>query len=118
MAKRIERSETQPATPAERDAYWLAHFQAIEAEGIQMREYAEREGLRIHTVYAAKKRLVKRGVWPRTRSEPKFSRVRVTEAGSGSLGCRLRIGDHAILEWDESPSVELLSALVRQVMAS
>ena len=66
----------------------------------------------MQTLYWAKKRLVQRGAWPRTRGVQRFSRVRVVESTEPrARGCRLRIGAHAVLEWDEPPSAELLSEL-------
>jgi hypothetical protein len=119
MAKRGKRSSAlaKSATPGERDTYWLEHFRAIEAEGIQVKVYAAREGLAVQSLYQAKRRLVKRGAWPRTRGVSKFTRVHVVEAAQRARGCRLRIGTHAVLEWDELPSVEVLSALLERVVA-
>jgi hypothetical protein len=109
---------SKSATPAERDAYWGGHFRAIESEGIRIKEYAEREGLAVQSLYQARKRLVKRGVLPRTRRERKFTRVRVVESPVRGRGCRLRVGRGAVVEWDEGPSVEVLSALLKQVVTS
>ncbi len=117
MAKR-RAALAKSATPAERDAYWLERFRAIESEGIQTKVYAAREGLAVQSLYQAKKRLAQRGAWPRTRGVRKFVRVRVVEAAEGARGCRLRIGSSAVLKWDEPLSVEVLSALLKQVVAS
>ena len=104
------------ATRAERDAYWLEHFRAIESEGIQIKAYAQREGLAVQAVYQAKKRLVERGVMPRRRSARRFVRVRVVDDPPRGGGCRLRVGPSAVVEWEEAPSVEVLGALLKQVV--
>ena len=121
MAKRAKGRRALPksATAAERDAYWLKEFRAIESEGVPIKLYAEREGLAVQSLYQARKRLVKRGVLPRTRGVArKFARVRVVESAERGRGCRLRVGRNAVVEWDEGPSVEVLAALLKQVVQS
>lgn len=120
MAKRAQGRRALPksATPAERDAYWLEQFRAIESEGVSIKEYAEREGFAVQLLYHARKRLVKRGALPRTRGVRKFARVRVVESAGRGRGCRLRVGRNAVVEWDEGPSIEVLVALLKQVVRS
>jgi DNA-binding MarR family transcriptional regulator len=119
MAKRVKGRRALPksATPAERDAYWLKQFRAIESDGVPIKVYAEREGLAVQSLYQARKRLVKRGVLPRTRGAiRKFGRVRLVELAEHGRRCRLRVGGNAVVEWDEGPSVEVLAALLKQVV--
>jgi len=119
MAKRGEgrTALAKSATPAERDAYWLAQFRAIESEGVLIKAYAEREGLAVQSLYQARKRLVKRGVLRKTRGVRKFARVRVVESVERGRGCRLRVSPSAVLEWDETPGVEVLAVLLKEVVA-
>jgi hypothetical protein len=60
MAKRAKGRRALPksATPAQRDAYWLEQFRAIESEGVPIKVYAEREGLAVQSLYQARKRVV------------------------------------------------------------
>jgi len=75
----------QIAEPAltERQHYWLNHLQACEASGKSIAEYAADHDVKVHTMYAGKKKLVEKGVLPRTRPE-RFQRAQVVDAVSVS----------------------------------
>ncbi|MBE9550112.1 MAG: hypothetical protein IMF09_11960 [Proteobacteria bacterium] len=66
-----------------RQRYWLEHIQACEASGKSMVEYAATQGFPVQTLYASKKRLTNKGVLSGVHS-PRFQRVQVLEANSGS----------------------------------
>jgi len=63
----------------ERQRFWLEHVQACEASGKSMVEYAVSQDIAVRDMYAGKKTLVKKGVFPTTRPT-RFQRVQVMEA--------------------------------------
>lgn len=46
--------------------FWKGHLEAIEATGVGTKEYAEREGLSVHQLYAWRAKLKKNGDRPAT----------------------------------------------------
>ena len=44
-----------------KDDFWVRHLEAIEMAGMSTKAYADREGLRVHDLYAARKKLKKAG---------------------------------------------------------
>jgi hypothetical protein len=46
----------------DRQRYWLEHVQACEASA----KYAAEHDVKVHTMYAGKKKLVEKGILPRT----------------------------------------------------
>ena len=111
-----------PRGPAlsERDRYWLGHVRACDQSGSTASEYARRHDLSIGALYEAKRRLVKRGMWPvtreraRTASQPRFIPVAIPapEAPGASPGLCLRLADGTTLEWSSSPAAEILTAVL------
>ncbi len=63
----------------ERQRYWLEHVQACDASGKSMIEYAAAQGIAISALYAGKKTLVEKGVFPKTQTA-RFQRVQVMDA--------------------------------------
>jgi len=68
-------SEAEGATLTERQRYWLDHVQACAASGKTIAEYAAAHGLAAQAMYAGKKRLVKKGILPSTRTA-RFPRLK------------------------------------------
>jgi hypothetical protein len=102
----------------ERDRFWRGHLEAIEREGVAAKAYAKRRRLSIDALYQAKKRLVRMGAWPggaqrRATARVRFSEVRVTPPLRA--GCRLRLPTGAVLEWEATPDLAVLAAVVAQV---
>ena len=67
----------------DRQRYWLEHVQACEAAGKSMVEYAVSQDIAVRDMYAGKKTLVKKGVFPGTRAV-RFRRVQVMEAAASN----------------------------------
>ncbi len=102
----------------------LKHLEASAASGEALKDYAGRKGLSVHTLYAAKKDLRKRGAWPATgrgavKKKPSFSRV---QAGASSPmarpGCRLRLPCGAVLEWETTPDPTVLVSVIERVTSA
>jgi len=62
--------------------YWLEHLRACEASGKSMTAYAAELGVKVHAMYASKKKLVEKGLLPRTRPV-RFQRAQVIDMGGG-----------------------------------
>jgi hypothetical protein len=87
----------------ERQRHWLRHLQACERSGETIRRYGERQGLSIHSLYSARKRL--RGIGfsfgtPRRTSRVSFAKVGVREASVGPAQWRVHFPNGAMVEWD------------------
>jgi hypothetical protein len=108
----------------ERDRVWVRHLERIEAEGIAAKIYAAREGLSVHALYQAKKRLRQQGAWPEANGsavEPTFTRVRLVEtapAAATPWALRLRLPSGAVLEWSVTPGADLLGTLLERVSSA
>ena len=58
--------ETEGSALTERQRYWLEQIRACEASGKTIAEYATAHGVKVHAMYAGKKKLVEKGVLPQT----------------------------------------------------
>jgi len=104
-----------------RRAYWLAHLQAIEEEGIGTQAYAEREGLNVQSLYQwrstlkADGSLILRARESTVQETPsRFIPVQVMATTSG-CACTLMVKDYLRLECHELPSVSWLVQLALQL---
>jgi len=75
--------ETEGPALTERQRYWLEQLRACEASGRSIAEYAAVHGLKIHAMYAGKKKLVEKGALPQTHPT-KFQRAQVVDTVGGS----------------------------------
>jgi len=63
----------------ERQRYWLEHIRACESSGISIAEYCATHDVNPHGMYAGKKKLVEKGVLPRTHAK-RFQRAQVIDS--------------------------------------
>ncbi len=56
------------STPTERDRFWVDHEAAIKASGLTAKAYASEQGLSLHALYQARKRLRALGLFATTRA--------------------------------------------------
>jgi len=92
-------TETQESTAAE----WLKRLREAEAAEETLVEYTRRLGLKLGEAYRWKQHLRRTGQWPahvrrptekkpRTRSKPRFARVRIAQTAEAmSLSVRLQV---------------------------
>ena len=117
MAKAGSKSGSARGALTERDRFWLEHLKRIREEAAEAKAYARRHGLSHQALYQAKKRLIERGAWPKPASAAtRFARVAVVPTAAAAPGCfRLRLPCGALLEWERSPELAVLTALVERV---
>ena len=113
-------------TASERDRYWLEHEAALAKSGQTAKDYAAEQGLSLHALYQARKRLRKLGHLPAggDRKKPNrhaskklaFEKVRVAPKPD-LAGYRLSLPNGLVLEWSgeelPEPVVSLVERLVR-----
>lgn len=111
-----------PRELTERERHWLQHLRACERSGGTAKDYAARKGLSLGAWYEAKRRLVRKGAWqtaaaPAAR-RPRFVPVTVeTPRTPPGPALQLRLPNGTVLEWQESPSPEMLALVLSQVRA-
>jgi hypothetical protein len=113
--------------PTERDCFWLDHEKAITASGQSAKSYAAEQGLSLHALYQARKRLKALGhlaggksATGRTRrtksaSSVSFSKIEVASPAASDLAYRLSLPSGLVFEWGggevPEPVVNLLERL-------
>jgi hypothetical protein len=107
----------------ERDREWKGHLEAVASRGVTAKAYAREQGLSYHALYQAKKRLRKLGAWPVAEKSQKqtlvsFARVAVAEKSVPTPAgtCRLRLAEGVTLEWEVTPSAEVLGSVIERVL--
>ncbi len=107
----------------ERDLEWKGHLEAVASRGVTAKAYAQEHGLSYHALYQAKKRLRKLGSWPSAstslkRTPVSFARVAVSEQSAPTTAgaCRLRLAEGVTLEWEVTPSAEVLASVIGRVL--
>jgi len=115
--------------PTERDRFWLDHEQAIAKSGQSAKAYAAEQGLSLHALYQARKRLKVLGHLPSGRTKPAktrrtksassvaFSRIELASSPTRDLGYRLSLPSGLVFEWSggevPTPVVDLLERLAQ-----
>ncbi len=79
--------EVDAALLTDRQRYWLEHLRACSAAGKAIVEYASVHGINAHTMYAAKKVLISKGVLEGSHSKG-FRRAQIVDSVAG---CEWRI---------------------------
>lgn len=93
--------------PTERDQFWLDHEAALSGSDLTAKAYAAEQGLSLHALYQARKRLRALGLLPRPARQPKqdssrsvaFSRVEVRSPRPAPAEFRLSLPNGFVLEW-------------------
>ena len=115
------------STPTERDRFWLGHETAIKASGTSAKAYPAEQGLSLHALYQARKRLRALGLITPTRaarSDRKntskavsFSKIGLATPRGSQPGFRLSFPNGLVLEWSgaelPSPVVALVERLTK-----
>ena len=117
---------TDSRQPTERDRYWLDHDAAVVASGQTAKAYAAEQGLSLHALYQARKRLRTLGFLPPGRQQravrpkaktPAFSKVELLTPRRSSADFRLGLPNGLTFEWSgaelPSPVVDLLERLIQ-----
>lgn len=113
------------AKPTERDQFWLDHESRLAKSELTAKAYAAEQGLSMHALYQARKRLRSLGLMapverrrPGKRAPEKtvaFSKVALRPSAAPSAEFRLSLPNGFVLEWSggELPSavVDLLERL-------
>ena len=103
MAGKRGHAEGEPeGALTERQRYWYRHLQACERAGETIRQYGERQGLSVHSLYSARKRLRRLGISfgsSQRSSRVSFAKVSLGEAAVGSAHWRVHFPNGAIVEW-------------------
>lgn len=113
----------------ERDRFWLDHEQAIAKSGQSAKAYAADQGLSLHALYQARKRLKAEGHLPNGRGVPTkvreaksasgvaFSKIELASSPVRDLEYRLSLPSGLVFEWSggavPEPVVELLERLAQ-----
>ena len=102
----------------ERQRHWLRHLQACERAGETIRQYGERQGLSVHSLYSARKRLRGLGISfgsPRRCSRVSFAKVSLREAAVGPAHWRVHFPNGAIVEWSAPLGGERAKELLQAI---
>ncbi len=75
---------TEDASLTDRQRYWLQHLGACEASGQTTIDYARTHGIKVRSLYAARKALAEKGRLPP--APCRFQRVRITNAPAAGVG--------------------------------
>jgi hypothetical protein len=119
MAGKRGHAEGEPeGALTERQRYWFRHLQACERAGETIRQYGERQGLSVHSLYSARKRLRGLGISfgsSRQASTVSFAKLRLRESPAGASHWRVHFSNGAMVEWDvplgSEQARELLQAI-------
>ncbi|RLJ16854.1 hypothetical protein DJ031_15390 [bacterium endosymbiont of Escarpia laminata] len=76
-------NETEEVKLTDPQRYWLEQIRACEASGKTIAEYAADHGVKVHAMYAGKKKLVEKGILSCRRRE-RFQRAQVVDTVGGS----------------------------------
>ena len=101
---------------------WLAHVRRAEGRGEALTDYANRHGLKVSSLYEAKRRLRRAGLLPpaerassRKAGRRRFVAVAVRRepaAVETRGGFRIQLPNGTVLEWSEAPAAEKLHELL------
>jgi hypothetical protein len=96
--------------PTERDRFWLDHEQAIAKSGQSAKAYAAEQGLSMHALYQARKRLKALGLLENGKTAPNkrrrttpgsgmaFSKIELASSPTRDLGYRLSLPSGLVFE--------------------
>jgi transposase InsO family protein len=112
--------------PTERDRFWLDHEAALAASDQTAKAYAAEQGLSLHALYQARKRLRALGLLPPSRSrrrpskpEPPsvaFSKVELASPPAMARpDFRLSLPNGLVLEWSGAELPEAVVELVERL---
>lgn len=76
-------AKTDKTDLTERQQYWLEHLRACDAAGTTTIEYARNHGLRVKSLYSARKALAEKGTLPPPQP-PRFQKAQITSDSSGT----------------------------------
>lgn len=120
MGARPKASKTERLSDRQRS--WLMHVQRAEGRDEALTEYAKRHGLKVSSLYEARRRLRRAGLLPPAEgtSSRKASRrgfvalaVRREPAAVETRGgFRIQLPNGTVLEWSEAPAAERLRELL------
>lgn len=74
-------SEPENTELTERQRYWLQHIRACDAAGQTSVEYARAHGIKVKSLYSARKALAENGALPPSPRTNGFQRVQVADHG-------------------------------------
>jgi hypothetical protein len=96
-----------------RQQAWKAHLDRAEAEGLPLSEYARRCGLKVHSLYGARKRLRQREMTTTTSSLIRVSETRFEQSSTSlaPMTVRLPNGVSISIPYDPSTVLVLLKTL-------
>lgn len=110
---------TQPSPKSrklltERQRFWLQHLRAAEQSGVRLSEYAEREGLSVQAMYAARAVLRDRGALaPVDGSDVTFAAVQVADPAPALAALMVHLPNGVRVEVASPLSVAGIGELLR-----
>ena len=119
MAGRRDHGEREAESAlSARQREWLRHLRACERAGETIRHYGERQGLSVHSLYSARKRLRGLGISfgsPQRSSGVSFARVSLREAPVASAHWRVHFPNGAVVEWSAPLGGERAKELLQAI---
>lgn len=103
--------ETEGSMLTERQRYWLHHVRACEASGMSISEYAADHGIKVHAMYAGKKKLVAKGVLPRAHPT-RFQQVQVVDAVARGSEWRVQLPNGTSVAFSGSVDARTLTTVL------
>lgn len=100
--KRDQREREAELALSERQRHWLRHLRACERSGETIRHYGEWQGVSVHSLYSARKRLRGLGISfgsSLRASQVSFAKVSLGEAAVGPAHWRVHFPNGAVVEW-------------------
>ena len=99
---------------SERQGYWLERVRECEESGLTTKAYAEAHALSTSALYAWRKRLTQRGLWPSPAS--RFERVQVSALPRSSSEWRITLPNGVQVEFSGSAAGAEVSRVLAAVM--
>ena len=104
-------------TLTKRQQYWLKHIHACDASGQTTIDYAREHGIKVKSLYSARKALAEKGTLPRPQAT-RFQQVRVvSDAPSSDSQWRVQLPNGAAVAFSGNVEAAILSVVLTTVAA-
>lgn len=112
-------SDTPAFHLTERQQYWLKHLRDCEASGLTSIDYARQHGIKVKSLYSARKALVEKGrLPPPAPAAVRFQKVQVLGLGrDGHRPWHVQLPNGAAVSFDDPVDAAALAVVLSTVAA-
>ena len=108
---------TAESSLTERQQYWLKHVRACEATGQTSIDYARSQGIKVKSLYSARKELARKGLLSRPQQH-RFQQVQIASVDSAIEGeWRVQLPNGAAVSFRGNVEATTLSLVLAAVVA-